>query len=179
MKKESLEKLRYPIGKFNWDSNHGAGILEDSIIKIKIFPLNLTQTVSSLNIKTLKHRYRPNGWTIAQIIHHIADSHMHSYLRFKHAILEDTPSIKNYEEDKWANLSDASTTEIDYSLNLIKALHYRWVLFLKNLTLEDFKKSYYHRERNKYYPLDTTLRIYAWHCDHHLAHIKNAIKKGY
>ena len=115
----------------------------------------------------------------SSVIHHIADSHMHSYLRFKHAILEDTPSIKNYEEDKWANLFDASTTEIDYSLNLIKALHNRWVLFLKNFTPEDFKKSYYHRARNKYYPLDTTLHIYTWLCDHHLAHIKNAIKKGY
>ena len=72
MDKESLEKLRYPIGKFDWDSNHRSGILEDAIIKIKIFPLNLTQTVSSLNIKTLKHRYRPDGWTIAQVIHHIA-----------------------------------------------------------------------------------------------------------
>ena len=127
----------------------------------------------------MRHRYRPNGWTIAQVIHHLADSHMHSYLRFKHAILEDTPSIKNYEEAKWANLPDASTIEIDYSLNLIKALHFRWVFFLKELKFKDYKKSYFHRERNKYYPLDTTLLIYAWHCDHHLAHIKNAIKKGY
>ena len=152
MKQESLEKLRYPIGKFDWDSEHSSETLEKAIIKIKTFPLNLTETVSTLAVKTLKHRYRPNGWTIAQVIHHLADSHMHSYLRFKHAILEDTPSIKDYEEAKWANLPDASTTEIVYSLNLIKALHFRWVLFLKDLTHKDFKKSYFHRERNKYNP---------------------------
>ena len=179
MKEESLEKLRYPIGKFDWDSDLSPKTLKEAIVKIEIFPLNLTKTVSSLDVKTLKHRYRPNGWTIAQVIHHLADSHMHSYLRFKHAILEDTPSIKDYEEAKWANLPDASTIEIDYSLNLIKALHFRWVYFLKELKFKDYKKSYFHRERNKYYPLDTTLLIYAWHCDHHLAHIKNAIKKGY
>ena len=179
MKEKSLERLRYPIGKFDWDSELNPKTLEEAIIKIEIFPLNLTQTVSSLADKTLRHRYRPNGWTIAQVIHHLADSHMHSYLRFKHAILEDTPSIKDYEEAKWANLPDASTIEIDYSLNLIKALHFRWVFFLKELKFKDYKKCYFHRERNKYYPLDTTLLIYAWHCDHHLAHIKNAIKKGY
>jgi hypothetical protein len=104
---------------------------------------------------------------------------MHSYLRFKHALLENTPSIKDYEESQWAKLQDASSTEIDYSLNLITALHYRWTLFLRSLTQDDFKKSYFHPERNKNYPLDATLLIYSWHCKHHLAHIKNAIKKGY
>ena len=179
MNRESLEKLRYPIGKFDWNDERSPDVLEKAIVEIKTFPSKLSETVSALPTKTIQHRYRPNGWTIAQVIHHLADSHMHSYLRFKHALLENNPSIKDYEESQWANLPDASRTEIDYSLNLITALHYRWTLFLRSLTRDDFKKSYYHPERNKNYPLDATLLIYSWHCKHHLAHIKNAIKKGY
>jgi hypothetical protein len=179
MNPEAIEKLRYPIGKFDWEAPRTKEVLNEAIVKIKNFPVQLNELVSPLSTPVLLHRYRPEGWTIAQVVHHLADSNMHSYLRFKHALLEDTPSIKDYEEVKWANLPDASSHEIDYSLNLISALHYRWVLFLKNLSPEDFKRSYLHPERNKEYPLDATLLIYAWHGEHHLEHIKNAIKNGY
>lgn len=179
MNQETLEQLQYPIGKFNCEAILTTEILNEAIRKIKNFPKQLDDTIVNLPKSKLINRYRPEGWTIAQVIHHLADSHMHSYLRFKHAQLEQTPSIKDYEEAKWAMLPDASKTEIIYSLNLLKALHCRWEIFLKNLTPEDFKKSYYHPGRNKYYSLDTTLLIYAWHGEHHLAHIKNAIKNGY
>ncbi len=179
MNKQTLELLRFPIGKFDWEAERNPEVLNEAIIKIQNLPLQLIETAASLPPSILLHRYRPEGWTIAQVIHHLADSHMHSYLRFKHTILEDTPSIKDYEEPKWAELPDASNTEIDYSLNLLSALHYRWVLFLKNLNQNDYKKSYFHPERNKNYPLDAALLIYAWHGEHHLAHIKNAIENGY
>ena len=179
MNPEKLEQLKYPIGKFDWEADRSPEVLQKAIIKIKNFPKKLKETTAPLPPATLLHRYRPEGWTIAQVIHHLADSHMHSYLRFKHALLEDVPSIKDYQEATWANLPDASSVEIDYSLDLISALHHRWVLFLENLNEKDFKRSYFHHERNKHYPLDATLLIYAWHGDHHLAHIHNAIRKGY
>ena len=104
---------------------------------------------------------------------------MHSYLRFKHAILETTPSIKDYQEAHWAELPDASETDLSYSLDLLTALHKRWTIFLNTLSEKDLSKTYYHPEREKYYPLNTTILIYAWHGEHHLAHIENAKKKGY
>ena len=104
---------------------------------------------------------------------------MHSYLRFKHAILETTPSIKDYQEAHWAELPDASETDLSYSLDLLTALHKRWTIFLNTLSEKDLSKTYYHPERKKYYPLNTTILIYAWHGEHNLAHIENAKKKGY
>ncbi|MEK9566206.1 MAG: putative metal-dependent hydrolase [Flavobacteriaceae bacterium] len=179
MNSELLEKLKYPIGKFEWNTTYSPADLKQALLKIKNLPVQLEELVKPLPPAVLSRRYRPEGWTIAQVVHHLADSHMHSYLRFKHALLEENPTIKNYEEVKWASLPDASSLEIDYSLHLLKALHQRWVLFLENLSPEDFKRSYIHSERNKSYPLDTTLMIYAWHGEHHVQHIKNAIKQGY
>ena len=179
MNQKTMEKLRYPIGNFDWEAPRTVEVLNEAIVKIKNFPAELNELVIPLATPVLLHRYRPEGWTIAQVVHHLADSNMHSYLRFKHALLEDKPAIKDYEQVRWADLPYASNHEIDYSLKLIKALHYRWVLFLKNLSPDDFKRSYLHPERNKEYPLDATLMIYAWHVEHHLGHIKNAIKNGY
>lgn len=179
MKNDLLEQLKYPIGKFDWETERSAEVLAASIDKIESLPAELEKLVVPLPTAVLKKRYRPEGWTIAQVVHHLADSHMHSYLRFKHALLEKKPSIKDYQEAEWAKLPDASNIQIDYSLHLIKALHYRWVLLLKSLKPVDFQRSYFHPERNKEYPLDITLMIYAWHGVHHLAHIKNAIKNNF
>ena len=103
---------------------------------------------------------------------------MHCFLRMKHAVLEDLPSIKDYSEKKWASLSDATNTDISYSLDLIEALHIRWTFFLKKLRNKEFKRCYFHSERNKYYLIGTTTLLYAWHCDHHLAHIEISLKKS-
>jgi len=179
MNPSALEQLQYPIGKFVWDTDPTVEIIQEGISTIKNFPKKLNKVVSTLDTPTLLNRYRPEGWTIAQVVHHVADSHMHSYLRFKHALLEDFPSIKDYQEVQWAELPDAKNHQIDYSLDIISALHKRWVIFLEGMSKEDFKRSYFHPERQKKYPLDVTLLIYAWHCEHHLAHIKNAIETGY
>mgnify|MGYP002629508714 FL=1 len=179
MNSSATELLRYPIGKYEWNTEPSKSALELAISTLNDFPAKLNELVSGLPKTTLLNRYRPDGWTIAQVIHHLADSHMHSYIRFKYAVLEDTPAIKDYDEVKWAELPDASNDQIDYSLNLITALHYRWVVFLKELKGTDLKRTYFHTGNNKHYPLDVALIIYAWHCEHHLAHIKNALSKGY
>src|SRR6056300_1070806 len=179
MNSELLEKLKYPIGKFEWNTTYSPADLKQALLKIKNLPVQLEELVKPLPPAVISRRYRPEGWTIAQVVHHLADSHMHSYLRFKHALLEDFPSIKDYQEVQWAELPDAKNHQIDYSLDIISALHKRWVIFLEGMSKEDFKRSYFHPERQKKYPLDVTLLIYAWHCEHHLAHIKNAIETGY
>jgi uncharacterized damage-inducible protein DinB len=179
MNKNDLFKLTYPIGKFEWTKNPTKAEIKKGITKLEEFPEKLRKAVADIPEEVLQNRYRPEGWTIAQVVHHLADSHMHSYLRFKHAILEDTPSIKDYQEANWAELPDATNTDLSYSLDLISALHKRWTLFLNSFSEIELSKKYLHPEREKHYPLNTTILIYAWHGEHHLAHIKNAKKKGY
>tara|TARA_B100001769_G_scaffold123781_1_gene96688 strand:+ start:969 stop:1493 length:525 start_codon:yes stop_codon:yes gene_type:complete len=172
------DKLKYPIGKFEWVEEPSPKQLDNAIRILVKFPKKLRKKVIGLNSSDLKNKYRPGGWNIAQIIHHLADSHMHCFLRMKHAVLEDLPSIKDYSEKKWASLSDATNTDISYSLDLIEALHIRWTFFLKKLSNKEFKRCYFHSERNKNYPIGTTTLLYAWHCDHHLAHIEISLKKS-
>ena len=179
MNETELLKLTYPIGKFEWPENPTSESINQGIKRLEEFPKKLKIAIAGLSKDTLQNCYRPEGWNIVQVVHHLADSHMHSYLRFKHAILEDTPSIKDYEEANWAKLPDASSTDLSYSLDLITALHKRWTLFLKSLTPEELNRSYFHPERSQHYPLNTTILIYAWHGEHHLAHIENAKKKGF
>ena len=179
MNETELLKLTYPIGKFECPENPISEAINQGITRLEEFPEKLKAAIAGLSKDTLQNCYRPEGWNIAQVVHHLADSHMHSYLRFKHTILEDTPSIKDYQEANWAQLPDASNTDLSYSLDLITALHKRWTLFLKLLTPEELNRSHFHPERTKHYPLNTTILIYAWHGEHHLAHIENAKKKGY
>jgi len=171
-----IEKLKYPIGKFQWIENPSQIQLEKALEVLASFPYELDEIISGLSEKNLLKQYRQGGWTIAQVVHHLADSHMHCYLRMKHAVLEDKPIIKDYTEAEWANTKDGSSTEISFSLDLLKALHKRWVYFLNGLKNEEWKRSYYHPERAKYYPLNTTVLLYAWHCKHHLAHIQKALR---
>ena len=171
--------LQYPIGKFEWIEHPSRKEIEIAISTLKKFPMILKSTVSGLSKDILLNQYRPDAWNIAQVVHHIADSHMHSYLRIKHALLEENPHIKDYHEVDWAKTEDATNIDLSYSLDLIEALHKRWSLFLKSLSTEEIMKTYFHPKRNKKYTIGTTVLIYAWHCDHHLAHIYNAIRKGY
>jgi len=171
-----IEKLKYPIGKFQWIENPSQIQLEKALEVLASFPYELDEIISGLSEKNLLKQYRQGGWTIAQVVHHLADSHMHCYLRMKHAVLEDKPIIKDYTEAEWAKTKDGSSTEISFSLDLLKALHKRWVYFLNGLKNKEWKRSYYHPERAKYYPLNTTVLLYAWHCKHHLAHIQKALQ---
>ena len=115
--------------------------------------------------------YRDGGWSVRQVVHHIADSHINSIVRFKLALTEDTPTIRPYDEALWAELGDARSAPVELSLALIDALHARWAVMLRGMTAEDFKRTFHHPEHDRTFPLDRTLAMYAWHGKHHIAHI--------
>ncbi len=169
----SLDLLRYPTGKFVWPTTQPT--LEDkskALSILKDFPKLLKEEVSSLNENQLRTPYREGGWTVAQVVHHLADSHSHAYLRCKHALLEDAPKIKDYTESDWAKLDDASASDLSPSLSILEGIHQRWVSFFSKLSSSQMERTYYHPERSKVYPLYVVLGIYSWHSMHHLEHIR-------
>ena len=174
-----LDLLRYPKGKFEWpaaqpsieDRNKALSILKD-------FPKLLKEEVSSLNESQLQTPYREGGWTVAQVVHHLADSHSHAYLRCKHALLEDTPKIKGYTETDWAEQEDATSSDLSPSLSIIEGIHHRWVSFFNKLSTTQMERTYFHPEGSKEYPLYVVLAIYSWHSKDHLEHIR-VLKKSF
>lgn len=177
MTESELYQLKFPIGEFEAPQEMSAVEIERGIKIIEQLPEQLKEAVIDLSENQLDTPYRPGGWTVRQVIHHLPDSHLNSYIRFKWALTEDSPIIKAYQEADWANLLDYEITPIEISLNLLKSLHQRWVILLKNLEQEDFRKIFIHPETNKENRLDTTIASYAWHSQHHLAHIVNLKKR--
>lgn len=173
---KSLEQWQYPIGHFKMIGHPSKQEIKVAIEELKHFPQQLQQTLSQLDEEQFDHPYRPKGWTIRQLIHHIADSHMHAYIRCKFAFLEDQPEIKNYQEKDWAEKAlDGKTAPIASSVKIIEGIHQRWVCFFEALTSSGFLHSYLHPERpNKPFTLAEVCCLYAWHSKHHLAHIKNS-----
>jgi uncharacterized damage-inducible protein DinB len=162
--------LRYPIGEFKFE-----GPLTDDqraafIGKIEETPARMRAAVAGLNDEQLDTPYRPGGWTIRQVVHHVPESHLNSYVRFKLAITEDEPTIKPYFEDRWAELDDARQAPIALSLDLLEALHGRWIWFLRSLKQADFQRTFRHPELG-IVSLDKNVALYAWHGQHHVAHI--------
>lgn len=170
MDEKELNKLRYPIGKFSPPKEITTSAIKNFIKTIEETPEKLRAAVQDLNEEQLDTPYRPGGWTIRQVIHHLPDSHMNSYVRFKLALTENTPAIKTYDEAKWAELDDSKDTPIEVSLNLLESLHKRWVVLLRSMSEKDFHKTVNHPEWGEI-KLDRMLALYAWHCRHHLAHI--------
>jgi hypothetical protein len=172
-----LERDRYPIGRFQ----RCAGPLNRPqrtrlIDDIEGAPSEIRSLVEPLSEAQLETRYRVGGWTIRQVVHHVPDSHMNSYVRMKLAVTESSPpSINAYDEARWAELADAMLP-VSVSLDLLTALHTRWVRFLRSLSDEDFSRSYLHPDLGAF-PLYDALALYAWHGQHHAAHIANAIKR--
>ena len=167
----TLEKLKFPIGKFEKPENYTADVLADCIATISNFPHQLKQEVEHLNDAQLDTPYRPDGWTIRQVVHHCADSHMHSLIRLKFTLTEAKPTIKPYPQDVWAELADSKSLPIEPSLSLLNGLHARWVAILHSLTPTQFEREYIHPEYGKHFSLYEATALYAWHCKHHLAHI--------
>lgn len=173
MEKTALETLRFPIGRFKREENISPETLSKHIRDIETLPQLLRLSVDKLTESQLDTPYRPEGWTVRQVVHHLADSHLNSYIRFKWALTEDAPVIKAYNEKKWAELDDAKNAPVEISLNLLEAVHRRWVIVLKNLSKEDLKRTFVHPESGAAVTLETAISIYAWHCKHHLAHIES------
>lgn len=170
-----LEKLKYPIGKPAIPSEIANEDINNWITIIENFPAKLDKLTANLTNEQLDTPYRDHGWTIRQVVHHCADSHQHRYIRFKWALTEDKPVIKAYYEDKWADLFDSKTAPISLSINYLKALHAKWVYFLKGLSEEELNKTFIHPDGYKPIKLNKNIAIYAWHCNHHFAHINNLI----
>jgi hypothetical protein len=166
-----LNTLRFPIGKFESPQVLTQELMDGYIKDIETFPARLKQAVNGLNDSQLDTPYRPDGWTIRQVINHCADSHMNSLIRFKLALTEDNPTIKPYYEERWAELADSKTMPIAPALLLLEGLHQRWTVLLHSLNAEDLKKTFIHPEHGKHFGLDENIGVYAWHGNHHLAHI--------
>ncbi len=172
----SIENLRYPIGKFAKPESINATHQEEWIEAIARFPALLNVEVSELTKSELQWPYRPNGWTIQQVVHHCADSHMNCLMRFKLALTEEQPTIRPYEEALWAQLADTTESPVEWSLQLLEGLHKKWVFLLKKMTDEDFERTFIHPEHGNSFSLREALSMYAWHSDHHLAHVRQAKK---
>lgn len=165
-----MTDLRFPIGKFHFDGPLNEPQTQAALDDIANTPVNLRAAIKGLSEVQLDTPYRPEGWTVRQVIHHLPDSHINSYVRFKLALTEDEPTIKPYAEDRWAELADTKATPVEVSLTLLDSLHDRWVRLLRSLTPEDWKRTFRHPELGPM-TLEKTLALYAWHGKHHVAHI--------
>jgi hypothetical protein len=169
--------LRYPVGKFHAPKDISADDRAQWIDEIVRLPGQLAGAVSGLNGRQLDTPYRPGGWSIRQVVHHLPDSHMNSYVRVRLALTEDCPTIKPYAEDRWAELADATRGPVDLSLSLLAALHARWVILFRSLGDSEFARTMHHPEHGDV-RLDRLLAMYAWHGRHHLAHITNLKRRS-
>jgi uncharacterized damage-inducible protein DinB len=164
--------LRYPIGKFHFEGPLTDEQKQKCVDQIEQAPTHLRAAVEGLSDSQLDTPYRPEGWTVRQLAHHIPDSHLNAYIRFKLALTEDAPTIKPYAEDRWAQLADSRTTPIEVSLTLLDSLHYRWIRLLRSLQPDDWKRTFRHPELGEVI-LEKNLALYAWHGRHHVAQITN------
>ena len=162
--------LRYPIGPFEWPGETGAEQLSRFTDELAVAPTRLRAAVAGLSETQLDTPYRTGGWTVRQVVHHLPDSHLNSYTRFRLALTEDQPTIKPYDQARWAELPDARTAPVALSLTLLESLHARWVILLRSMSMADFVRSIRHPELGVV-KLDWYAALYAWHGRHHVAHI--------
>jgi uncharacterized damage-inducible protein DinB len=167
---DPLDDLRYPIGHFSPPASSLPGVRAAHIQTVRLLPERLRAAVRGLSDAELDTPYREGGWTVRQVVHHVADSHAVAYIRCKLALTEDWPTEKGYDEAAWAELADSRLLPVDVSLALITALHYRWAALLESLSDEDFQKGYNHPQRGRE-NLAKALAMYDWHSRHHTAHI--------
>lgn len=166
------DSRRYPIGRFVYSEQPTAEQVKAMVDVIESFPQQLAKLLSQYNEEQMDQSYRPGGWSIRQVVHHLADSHMNAYVRFKIALTEQMPTIKPYNENAWAELLDSKTLPVDVSLNLLTALHRRWVVLLRAMDDQAYRRTFFHPQHMKLHTLYELLAMYAWHCQHHYAHIQ-------
>ena len=165
-----MTDLRYPTGRFSPDPNPTPETRNRHIDQIARLPGKMRQAVAGLKEDQLSTPYREGGWTVSQVVHHVPDSHLNAYIRFKWAMTEDSPTIKAYDETAWAMLKDSQLTPVDVSLTLLESLHARWTVLLRSLKAEDFQRTFTHPDSGPH-DLDWLLSLYSWHGNHHVAHI--------
>lgn len=169
--------LRYPVGRFSFDTPINDTDHAILIATIAETPGALRSAVAGLARDQLETPYRPGGWTVKQVVHHVPDSHLNAYVRFKLALTEDQPTIKTYNEAAWAELADSRRVPIEVSLELLDALHLRWVTVLRSMDAADFQRGLMHPEHKRVLTLQQMLGLYAWHGRHHVAHITSLKKR--
>ena len=165
-----MSDLRYPVGRFAAETDVTEERRRRWIEEIANTPDALRAAVHGLSVEQFDTTYRPGGWTVRQVVHHLPDSHLNAYVRFKLTLTEAEPPVKTYDEAAWAELTDGRTAPVEISLALLESLHHRWVLLLRSLTPADFARALRHPELGRV-TLDTYLQMYAWHGRHHVAHI--------
>ena len=165
------EKLKYPRGRLALEQKPDRARVDAWIAEIAAFPEQLRAAVAGFTDEQLDTPYRPDGWSVRQVLHHVPESHMNAYIRTCWTLTEDRPTIKPYDQDRWSNLEFARTGPVDISLELLRALHARWVPLLRSLTPEQLQREYYHPEDSRYFALTDLIQIYAWHSRHHLGHV--------
>ncbi|WP_404332134.1 YfiT family bacillithiol transferase [Mesobacillus maritimus] len=170
-----MKEWQYPIGPFKPEQEMTSTVIDNCIKEIEEAPSLLRKSVKDLSDQQIDTPYRPGGWTIRQVIHHLADSHMNSFIRMKLALTEENPTIKPYFEEKWAELPDSSQP-VEVSLSLLEGLHGRWVYLLRSLQPADLEKTFYHPESGPV-TIAMNINLYAWHSRHHLAHITGLRKR--
>ncbi|UNY97398.1 putative metal-dependent hydrolase [Zhouia spongiae] len=171
-----LELLKYPIGKYNPPTEVTGAKLSEWIGDIEALPSRLRSLIADFTEEQLATSYRADGWTVRQVVHHLADSHINSYARYKWTLTEDKPTIKTYYEDRWAELDDYEAP-VEMSLQLLETLHARWVYLLKRLTEKEMARTFIHPEHNREISLAVLTSLYSWHSRHHYAHIEHLAKR--
>jgi hypothetical protein len=174
----AIPDLRYPVGTFVWPKSLSPAERTAGIQTIADTPGMIRSAIQGLTDSQLDTPYRPEGWTVRQVVHHVPDSHMNAYTRFKLALTEDNPTIKPYDESAWARLEDSKSRLIDASLGLLEGLHARWVFLLERMSPADFERRLKHPEHDRVITLDMLLAMYAWHGRHHTAHVTELRKRS-
>lgn len=169
---QDLETLRYPIGKYERKTAYTAQDLKDWIRVLKALPNWMDACIENLDADQLATPYRDGGWTVAQVVHHVADSHVNAYIRLKLALTEDNPTIKPYIEALWAELPDTFKVPVNVSVTMIHTIHIRMVSLLENMSADQWERTYFHPEHKRSIPLWEMVAMYAWHSEHHTAHIR-------
>jgi hypothetical protein len=171
-------ELVYPVGKLQRQERLDPDRRREMIAEIRDLPAQLREALSGISTEQWNYPYRPGGWTIRQVVHHLADSHINAYVRFRLALTEETPTIKPYDEALWATLPDVAATPPDFSLQILEGLHRRLVDMLERIDDSAFSRQINHPEHQRRMSIDELLGTYSWHGRHHLAHIRNALARG-
>ncbi len=171
-----MEHLKYPTGRFKKPEIITPVMIQDWIREIETLPAQMNDLTATLSEEQLDLTYRPGGWSIRQVVHHVFDSHTNAYVRFKWTLTEDNPTIKAYDEVKWAELADTQQTPVTVSLHLLAGLHFRWSVLMKSLSTEELGRTFFHPGSQATYDLNSMVGMYNWHGKHHLEHIKIALK---